>query len=45
MVRISTAPCCWGVDDPKNPHLPPWQKVLDEAGAKATSFARFRVGA
>lgn len=31
MVRISTAPCCWGVDDPKNPHLPPWQKVLDEA--------------
>ncbi|HET9594856.1 MAG TPA: TIM barrel protein [Anaeromyxobacteraceae bacterium] len=30
-IRISTAPCCWGVDDPRNPHLPPWEKVLDEA--------------
>lgn len=28
---IANAPCSWGVDDPKNPHLPPWQKVLDEA--------------
>ena len=30
-IRISTAPCCWGVDDPRNPHLPPWRQVLDEA--------------
>ncbi|WP_373099492.1 MULTISPECIES: TIM barrel protein [Pasteurellaceae] len=30
-IRISTAPCCWGVDDPKNPHLPPWTQVLTEA--------------
>lgn len=29
--RIACAPCCWGVDDPKNPYLPPWQKVLSEA--------------
>jgi inosose dehydratase len=28
---IANAPCSWGVDDPKNPNLPPWQKVLDEA--------------
>lgn len=28
---ICTAPCCWGVDDPKNPHLPAWQQVLSEA--------------
>ncbi|PXX94858.1 TIM barrel protein [Halomonas sp. LBP4] len=30
-MRIASAPCCWGVDDVNNPHLPPWQKVLDEA--------------
>lgn len=30
-IRISTAPCCWGVDDVRNPHLPPWELVLDEA--------------
>ncbi|MGV6475840.1 TIM barrel protein [Azotobacter vinelandii] len=30
-IHISTAPCCWGVDDVKNPHLPPWRRVLDEA--------------
>lgn len=30
-ITITTAPCCWGVDDVKNPHLPPWEKVLDEA--------------
>lgn len=29
--KISTAPCCWGVDDPKNPYLPPWTRVLAEA--------------
>lgn len=32
-MKISCAPCCWGVDDPTNPHLPPWQKVLEEASA------------
>ncbi|NRA53084.1 MAG: TIM barrel protein [Gammaproteobacteria bacterium] len=30
-IKITSAPCCWGVDDPKNPHLPPWQRVLEEA--------------
>jgi sugar phosphate isomerase/epimerase len=32
-ITITTAPCCWGVDDVKNPNLPPWQRVLDEAAA------------
>lgn len=31
-MNICGAPCCWGVDDPKNPYLPPWQRVLKEAG-------------
>lgn len=30
-IHISTAPCCWGVDDVKNPYLPPWRDVLGEA--------------
>lgn len=30
-VTITCAPCCWGVDDVKNPHLPPWKRVLEEA--------------
>ncbi|KAA9016974.1 sugar phosphate isomerase/epimerase family protein [Niallia endozanthoxylica] len=30
-ISISGAPCCWGVDDPTNPHLPPWERVLGEA--------------
>jgi inosose dehydratase len=30
-ITITTAPCCWGVDDVGNPHLPHWEKVLDEA--------------
>ena len=30
-MNICGAPCCWGVDDPKNPYLPPWQRVLKEA--------------
>ncbi|MDI2113173.1 sugar phosphate isomerase/epimerase family protein [Commensalibacter nepenthis] len=30
-ISITTAPCCWGVDDPKNPYLPPWLRVLKEA--------------
>lgn len=31
-IHITGAPCCWGVDDVKNPYLPPWRKVLKEAG-------------
>jgi inosose dehydratase len=30
-VTITCAPCCWGVDDVSNPHLPRWERVLDEA--------------
>ncbi|MDM5247799.1 TIM barrel protein [Lysinibacillus sp. G4S2] len=30
-IKISGAPCCWGVDNPKNPYLPPWERVLNEA--------------
>jgi len=30
-ITITTAPCCWGVDDVSNPHLPAWQQVLEEA--------------
>jgi inosose dehydratase len=30
-VTITCAPCCWGVDDVSNPHLPHWERVLDEA--------------
>ncbi|MBW6417409.1 TIM barrel protein [Celeribacter sp. PS-C1] len=30
-ITVTCAPCCWGVDDVKNPHLPAWDRVLDEA--------------
>jgi len=30
-INIANAPCSWGVDDPKNPYLPSWEKVLSEA--------------
>lgn len=30
-IHITSAPCCWGVDDVKNPHLPSWKQVLSEA--------------
>lgn len=30
-MNICGAPCCWGVDDVKNPYLPSWQRVLKEA--------------
>lgn len=30
-IKICGAPCCWGVDDITNPHLPSWQRVLHEA--------------
>jgi inosose dehydratase len=36
-ISIATAPCCWGVDDIKNPNLPPWQRVFDEAAAAGYS--------
>ncbi len=32
-ISIATAPCCWGVDDIKNPNLPPWRRVFVEAAA------------
>ncbi len=32
-VTITTAPCCWGVDDLRNPNLPPWRRVFEEAAA------------
>ncbi|MCW0001369.1 sugar phosphate isomerase/epimerase [Pararhizobium sp. YC-54] len=41
-ITITTAPCCWGVDDVKNAHLPAWQKVLDEA--KAAGFGGLELG-
>ncbi|MBB4406951.1 MULTISPECIES: sugar phosphate isomerase/epimerase family protein [Agrobacterium tumefaciens complex] len=41
-ITITTAPCCWGVDDVKNPHLPHWEKVLDEA--KAAGFGGLELG-
>lgn len=31
-IHITGAPCCWGVDDVKNPYLPQWKQVLQEAG-------------
>ena len=31
---IANAPCSWGVDDPNNPHLPPYATVLQEAGGR-----------
>lgn len=32
-ITITTAPCCWGVDDVNNPNLPPWERVFDETAA------------
>ncbi|WP_306754348.1 TIM barrel protein [Paracoccus actinidiae] len=32
-ITITTAPCCWGVDDVSNPNLPDWRLVLKEAAA------------
>ena len=32
-ITITTAPCCWGVDDVSNPNLPDWRLVLAEAAA------------
>ncbi|MFD1796859.1 TIM barrel protein [Paracoccus aurantiacus] len=30
-ITLTCAPCCWGVDDVTNPHLPAWETVLDQA--------------
>lgn len=30
-IRIASAPCCWGVEDPQNEYMPKWERVLDEA--------------
>ena len=32
-ITITTAPCCWGVDDVTNPNLPSWERVFDEVAA------------
>jgi inosose dehydratase len=32
-ITVTTAPCSWGVDDVRNPDLPAWTRVLDEAAA------------
>ncbi len=32
-ITVTTAPCCWGVDDVRNPNLPPWERVFDEVAA------------
>lgn len=41
-ITITCAPCCWGVDDVRNPHLPAWEKVLDEA--EAAGFGGLELG-
>ncbi len=41
-ITITCAPCCWGFDDVKNPHLPAWEKVLDEAAQ--AGFGRLELG-
>ncbi|QRM57094.1 TIM barrel protein [Sinorhizobium sp. BG8] len=41
-ITITTAPCCWGVDDVRNPHLPEWERVLDEA--KDAGFGGLELG-
>jgi len=41
-ITITTAPCCWGVDDVKNPHLPHWERVLEEA--QAAGFGGLELG-
>ena len=41
-IHITGAPCCWGVDDVKNPYLPPWKKVLEEA--RLAGFSAIELG-
>ena len=43
-MSICGAPCCWGVEDIKNPYIPPWQRVLKEvkeAGYRAIELGPY----
>ncbi|MFF2321451.1 sugar phosphate isomerase/epimerase family protein [Agrobacterium sp. NPDC058088] len=41
-ITVTTAPCCWGVDDVRNPNLPPWKLVFDEV--KAAGYGGMELG-
>lgn len=41
-ITVTTAPCCWGVDDVDNPNLPPWELVFDEV--KAAGYGGMELG-
>lgn len=41
-ITITTAPCCWGVDDVTNPNLPAWEHVFDEV--RAAGFGGLELG-
>ncbi|MGG7518966.1 TIM barrel protein [Allorhizobium undicola] len=41
-ITITTAPCCWGVDDVRNPNLPAWELVFDEV--KAAGYGGMELG-
>lgn len=41
-ITVTTAPCCWGVDDVRNPNLRPWELVFDEV--KAAGYGGMELG-
>lgn len=41
-ITVTTAPCCWGVDDVRNPNLPLWELVFDEV--KAAGYGGMELG-
>ncbi|MDQ0455676.1 sugar phosphate isomerase/epimerase family protein [Rhizobium paknamense] len=41
-ITVTTAPCCWGVDDVRNPDLPSWELVFDEV--KAAGYGGMELG-
>jgi inosose dehydratase len=41
-IVVTTAPCCWGVDDVRNPNLPDWELVFDEV--KAAGYGGMELG-
>ena len=41
-ITVTAAPCCWGVDDVRNPNLPPWELVFDEV--KAAGYGGMELG-
>jgi inosose dehydratase len=41
-ITVTTAPCCWGVDDVSNPNLPSWELVFDEV--KAAGYGGLELG-